>query len=230
MIYLYYPPGAGGVWLMTTCTLAPLTQDRYVHFHSVDIKNNWIKTGHTVDMYGPGVLFSGSYYFNFFLNHIYKFFYYGLNLFESDYKNYFLNIVAVAFEICKFSIYTNKVDFDFDDLVNNPYVFYNSITTLQKNNNKSIIEYDDFYLRRKKFIASCINPVDMVENFDNMIWVAFVLGQLMIHNICPEFLISELSNQDKCKQFAKENYYKCQLNNFYNFETTTLLPKFKFLS
>lgn len=210
--------------MLSTCILSPLPQANYVNFHQVARENNWIKAIHYRDDSNEGLFFSGSCYFNFFLNHVYKFYHYEQNLFSTSYENYWQSVVAVAFGICKFHVHADKLTFNFDELIKNPAVFYDSVKKFQKNNNKPVLEYEDFLIRREKFIASCVNSCGIAENFDNLIWVAFVLGQLMIHGVYPEFSIKEIGNQNNCKQFAKENYHKCQLNNFYNFKNTVLLP------
>jgi hypothetical protein len=220
--------GAGGNWLKSILNLDPLENKKYINFHNVYQKNDWIKISHMTEDSESKLIFSGTSYFNFFVNHIYKHYYYEHNLFETtEYEHYWLTIVAASFKICQFDKFLNILDFNFDDLVNNPTNFYNVISNLQKLSNKPIIDFDDFLYRREKFIDICVNIDDMVENFNNMIWVAFVLGQLMCYKIHPVFSIADFKNQNLCKQFAQENYHHCQLKNFINFDTQVFLPKFK---
>ena len=213
--------GAGGNWLSATLAQTPMAEDHYKNFHHT-VPNRWVKLSHS----GPGLLFSGTNYFNFFVNHILKLYHYELNMFETkDYAHNWMTMVALGKGICKFN--DLHVDIDADKLFNNPDAFYSTVVGLQKLHNKPIIGTDDFLYRREKFIKSCVNIDNMVENFDDMIWVAFVLGQLLYYNIYPSFPINELANQLLCKQFARENYHHCKLRNITNFNTQVFLPKFK---
>jgi hypothetical protein len=220
--------GAGGNWFKSTLNLELLENKKYINFHGRHQKNDWIRISHITEHSESKLIFSGTAYFNFFVNLIYKHYYYVHNLFEiTDYEHYWMTIVAASFEICQYDKFSNNLNFNFDDLISNPTNFYNATTNLQKLSNKPTIKFDDFLYRRKKFIDSCVNISDMTENFNNMIWVAFVLGQLMIYKIHPSFSIADFKNQDLCKQFAQENYHHCQLKNFINFDTQIFLPKFK---
>ncbi len=220
--------GAGSNWLKSTLNLELLENKKYINFHGIHQKHDWVGFTHATENTEPNLIFSGTSYFNFFVNHIYKHYHHNLNLFgNTDYEHYWMTIVAASFGICQADKFSNTLDFNFDDLVDNPTNFYNAITNLQKSSNKSIIEFDDFLFRRKKFVDSCVNISGMTENFDNMIWVAFVLGQLMAYKIHPSFSIADFKNQNLCKEFAQENYHHCRFKNFINFDTEVFLPKFK---
>ena len=233
-VTIFYPMGAGGAWLKSTLALTPLNNQKYVNFHGWSTNNShsnqqsWVNLKHTIeDIGGSDLIFSGSSYFNFFVNHIYKHYCYEKDIFnKNNYDYYWLTIVAASYGICKYNKFIDVLYFNFDDLIRQPDIFYKKIVELQTNSNKPVIDFDNFLFRQKKFIYTCVNINGMIENFDNMYWVAFVLGQLMIYKIHPTFPIAKIDNQDRCKQFARDNYHNCKLNNFVNFDTTIFLPKF----
>ena len=224
-IVICYPLGAGGNWLKSTLVQDPLLDKHYINFHKTD--QHWVLLRHDVDNRSTSdLIFSGTAYFNFFVNHVYKHYYHEHDLFNTtNYNHYWPTIVAASYGICKYNKIINMIDFDFDNLIGQPEIFHKKLIHLQKTVNKPLIGIDDFFYRRSKFIASCVNIDTIVEQFDNPYWVAFVLGQLMIDNIYPSFSISEIDNQNLCKKFAQDNYHRCNLNKFINFDTETILPK-----
>lgn len=227
---IYFPLGAGGNWLKSTLIQEPLTNKNYVNFHSKPHAcNAWIRLEHQIDNYTPlDLILSGTTYFNFFVNHVYKHYHYERNLFKNtEYNYYWPTLIAASYGICKYNKFINSIYFNFDDFIDQSDVFHKKITNLQESVNKSVISYDEFFYRRAKFIQTCVNIDGLAENFNNMYWVAFVMGQLMIHKIYPTFSIFENYNQDLCKQFAQDNYHKCKLNNSINFKTEIFLPEFK---
>jgi hypothetical protein len=225
MKVLYYPMGAGGHWLKSTITQVPLEDKHYSHFHELDIEESWIRLQHLDTFSDNGLIFSGSYYFNFFVNHMYKCYHSQQNLFDNyDHETHWKLMISVSFGICQSVKNKKYIDFNFDNLIIDPNNFYNTIVDLQKTDNKPIISYDDFLHRRKKFIDSCVNIDNLIENFDNKFWIAFVLGQLMLHDISPIFSITDPDNQDLCKKFAKDHYKQCQLKNFSMIDTKVFLP------
>ena len=230
MLTVSFPGGAGGNWLHNT-----LLQNTYdpgsvnFHKHGKDLplnKDNNILIVHEIDPSKFKYLLSGKSYFNFYLNVIYKFFHHDLDIFnQTDYKNYFLECVNTARFLCKFDHIHKHIFFNFDDLINAPDNFYTQISKFQIDNNYQLIPNEEFLIRRAVFIRTCVNPSTINFNFDNMFWVCFVLGQLMNIDLVPtEFSICEYQNQDKCKQFALDNYKYCTLTNVHNIDTDVFMP------
>lgn len=229
MIHISFPGGAGGNWLLNLLCRESLP-DNPINFHKHDftqIKKYPIKLVHELDPTKFDYLYSGKSYFNFYLNVIYKFFHNVLNIFnQTDYNTHFLECVNTARFLCRFDQIYDHVFFNYDDLIDAPGNFYTQLYKFQIKNSYDIISEEDFLLRRARFINTCVNPVAIKHNFDNMVWVCFVIGQLMNLNLVPQdFLIHEYQNQDSCKQFALDNYQQCTLTKIYDIDTNVFMPK-----
>lgn len=223
MHIISFPGGSGGNWLYNTLTYQTYNYGS-VNFHTSSDKKE--KLVHEIDPLKFKYLLSGKSYFNFYLNVIYKYFHHDKDIFtETDYKNYFLECVNTARFLCKFDHIHKHIFFNFDDLISAPDNFYTQISRFQTDNNYQLIPNEEFLKRRAVFISTCVNPSTIHLNFDNMFWVCFVIGQLMNMDLVPtEFSIYEYQNQDKCKQFALDNFKYCTLNNVHNFDTDVFMP------
>jgi hypothetical protein len=220
---LSFPGGAGGHWLRKVILNDPVAGNA-LNFHN-EYTGEHISFNHSVDPSEFDYLYSGSYYFNFYINVLLKHFNEMDWFREKDYQDTFLECVNTARHICKFSKLTQDVFFNFDDLINSPNKFLGQINQMQTIMNVSQTHEDEFLNYRDKFFSTCVNPTGTYENFENMSWIAFVLGQLMTVDCVPlEFSIGEFDNQELCKEFAKKHYELCKLNNVYYFDTNLYLP------
>jgi hypothetical protein len=222
---LSYPGGVGANWLVKVINQTPILSGR-VNFHYDRSKNRSISLVHETDVTKFDYLYSGSSYFNFYINVLLKYFIHEARIFDSDqYATSFLTCVNTARYICKFEQINEHLFFNFDELVNAPAVFVTKVNQLQTKLGVGITGIEDFIKQRDIFISTCVNPLGVYENFDNMFWVCFVIGQLMNYDCVPtDFIISDPDNQDKCKKFAEQNYYRCKLNKVYMFDTKIHLP------
>jgi hypothetical protein len=226
MIYISFPGGAGGNWLLNLLQNESLPVN-LIHFH----KHNYTQIKkvllvHELDTEKFNYLLSGKSYFNFYLNVVYKHFHNDFDIFnQTDYKTHFLECVNTARFLCKFDQIYDHVFFNYDDLIDAPDDFYTQLYKFQIDNSCDIISKEDFLLRRNRYVDTCVNPIPIKHNFDNMFWVCFVIGQLMNLNLVPDdFLIHEHQNQDRCKQFAFDNYHRCTLNKIHDIDTNVFMP------
>jgi hypothetical protein len=229
MIILNFPGGAGGNWLRKVLLNQELKQGTK-NFHYNENKNYQIsfKKLHSVDPLDFDYLYSGSYFFNFYVNVIYKHFYLETDKFDNEtYNKKFLECVNTARHICKFDTIKHLIFFNFDDLLFAPANFLTQVNYLQKKIQYQETSIDKFLEQKKLFFNTCVSTTELYENFDDSIWVAFVIGQLMNLDIIPtDFVISDYNNKHLCRQFANVNYNKCTLNKVYHFETNVQLPSF----
>jgi hypothetical protein len=228
MINISFPGGAGGNWLLNLLCNESLPSDP-TNFHKHNYKQIYkysIKLVHELDITKFNYLYSGKSYFNFYLNFIYKCSHNDLDIFnQTDYKTYFLECVNSARFLCRFDQIYDYIFFNYDDLIDVPENFYGQLCKFQIKNSHDTISEEDFLLRRDQYIATCVNPATVKHNFDNMFWVCFVIGQLMNLNLVPQdFLIHEYQNQDRCKQFASDNYQRCTLTKIHDFDTNVFMP------
>lgn len=221
-----YPGGSGGNWIKKVITGQKILLDT-VNFH---YRENPIpvKIIHETDVAKFDYLYSGTFYFNFYTNVLLKHYLHEQQLFELvSYESSFLTCVNTARYVCKFDQIKKHIFLNFDDLIDYPDKFIIQIHQLQKKLGVRTTTVEDFINYRDIFIRTCVNTSTVYENFDNMFWVCFVIGQLMDHNCVPDdFVISDYNNQDKCKKFAKENYHLCNLTKIKFFDTQVFLPPF----
>lgn len=203
IIELRYPFGAGGNWLSKVLSNYNFTSENYKHFH--DPFKSRVNINHNVRD-SCDYIYSGKYQFNFFCNHIYKFHHLSINQFStSDYDTCFKKIVGTSFELAKDCQYTIDPYFDFADLLVCPDVFYNKIKKVQHDYQRDESTQEYFTHARKTFINSCVGTSEYFNNFDSIIWVGFVLGQLMEQSIYPDFNIGLEQNYIRVRDFAWKN-------------------------
>jgi len=222
---LSYPGGVGANWLVKVINQSLILPDT-VNFHYDRNKRRSILPVHETDVTKFDYLYSGSSYFNFYTNVLLKHFIYEKNIFDTtSYETSFLTCVNTARYICKFDQIKDHIFFNFDELVDVPLAFVNKVNQLQTKLGIGITGIEDFIKQRDIFISTCVNTLDVYENFDNMYWVCFVIGELMNYDCVPtNFLISLYENQDKCKEFAQANYKQCKLTKVHQFNTNVYLP------
>lgn len=231
MIRISFPGGAGGNWLKGTIDIEAIPADGVVNFHKHQRNLNDILLMHEIDINKFDFLYSGSSYFNFYLNVIYKAFYYEQGVFDNltdseKYRMAFLKSVDTAKFLCQYAEIEHAIHFDFGDLVNNDQKFHNKIQDLQIGNGCPVLSYKDFAKRKHKFISTCVTPIGIYENFNDPMWVTFVLGQLMNLDVSPvEFSIYDRKNFELSQQFAQDNYHLCQHTQVLMFDTSVVLPK-----
>jgi hypothetical protein len=228
MINISFPGGAGGNWLLSLLRNESLPNNP-INFHDhnhAEIKKYSIKLIHELDPTKFDYLLSGKSYFNFYLNVIYKLFHHDQDIFyQTNYKTHFLECVNTARFLCKFDQIYNHVFFHYDDLIDMPMNFYTQLYKFQIENSYKIISEEDFLLRRNQYVNTCVNPIPIKHNFDNMFWVCFVIGQLMDLDLIPQdFFIYEYQNQDQCKQFALDHYQQCTLTKTHDIDTNVFMP------
>jgi hypothetical protein len=222
MITISFPGGAGGNWLRCLVEEEVLSNQQ-INFHTHNSKKRWVNLMHELNTEKFDYLLSGKYYYNFFVNVIYKFFHIEEQFTQLRvYKDYYTDCVNTARYLCQFENIKDHIFFNFDDLINNDRNFYNKILTVLPNLDLS---YADFIIHKNLFFSTMVETNDSYENFDNPFWVSFVLGQLMNHNIVPDnFSIYDKKNQLRSSEFAKQNYHHCKLTSVHHFKSKVFLP------
>ena len=222
-----FPGGAGGNWLRKVIDNVDVNDKNLVNFHQHTDNQNSVNLLHSLDPAEFNYLFSGTLYFNFYLNVMYKLFYHDLDLFKtSTYETAFLESVNTARYLCQFDTIKDHIFFNFNDLVDHDDRFFDQISIAQSTYNLPATSQDNFKTLRNRFLSTMVNPKEIYNNFDNMLWICFVLGQLMNQNIVPtDFIIKDRANQEKCQQFVLDNYKHCHLTDVHYFNTNVFFPK-----
>lgn len=228
-----HPPGAGGNWLENLLHHGDLTKrPHHINFHDNEQTfQNWdhleIVRIHSLNPNEFSHLFSGSHFFNFYANILFKYWHYKQNVFTPDnYHNALLSTVQTARYLSQFASVNQLIYFDFDHLINRPSDFYQQVNRFAQTYEIPVVPEDDFEARRQCFLQTMIDVNGLYENFDNMIWVCFILGQLMEKNLAPDFPIAQKENQSLCKQFAKDHYVHCDPGTIYLGESNLKITNF----
>lgn len=209
-----------------------LPASRVLHWHQhtdPNLKNPFQLAHRLDDLYD--ILYSGSFFFNFYLNILHKF--YAIDKkFNPTYQDRFNKMFEVARWLHDWSVtYHNKqADLIFDDLISNHLTFFENTTKIQQSHNLPCIDLAAFNRRRLLFFETCVKSATCFENFDNMTFVIFVLAWLERQGSFPHqhehFIMNDIHAQDQCKQFALDNYQRCPILRNFVFEQGTNCPDF----
>ena len=226
MSIISYPGGTGGNWLSKVLH-GEFIESNSINFHSRTESAKVIYCIHELDPAKFQYLLSGKGYFNFYCNVIYKYFLKDAKAFDdNNYATSFLTCVDTAKYICDYRKIEHLIFFNYDHLVEDPIMFFNKVTQVKQAHNLPTLEYSEFLLHRQKYLDTCIDITPQYENFNSMLWCCFVIGQLMHYNIVPgEFTTWDPSNKELCKQYAKQNYHHCHLNEIYQFDSRVYIPE-----
>ncbi len=222
-IIINFPGGAGGNWLCSIIDYAENSsiENNLINFHST--KKYHVNYVHSLDTTGYDYIFSGKSIFNFYLNVLYKFFQNERNITNKDYQTRSMKYFEVSRFLFDFINVNRSIDLNFDDLISNDIKFYNKIINMQQSHNLMKIPYDEFLYRKSKFFKTCVNPDSVINNFDNPVWVFFLLGILDRINISPtdqeHFYMFKEENFNKAKNFAFKYFYNVPNIEYYKFDT-----------
>jgi hypothetical protein len=228
-IRINFPGGAGGHWLLSVLLIDPMLTTKAPHWHHIKHVDTF-KLVHNLDERYE-ILFSGNFYFTFYLNVLFKTFHLG-QLFEPGYQARFDKLFEVARWLCDWhSIHGKKhADLFFDDLIADHLTFYHNLVKIQQSQNVPCIDLDDFERRRALFFETCVNTDKLFENFDNMTFVVFVLAWLERQGRTPHeqshFIMNDPANQRLCKKFARDNYDLCPSIKNHVFQSGIKCPEF----
>lgn len=216
MTIINFPGGAGGNWLASVLKCDPMPASPIVYWHNhTNFKiDSTFKMVHSLkDDYD--ILYSGSYYFNFYLNVLLKSYQIDRN-FQSGYQNKFDQMFEVARWLYDWATIhgTKTADLVFDDLITDHLTFHKNVIKIQQSHDLHTIDLNEFEMRREKFFETCVRSDDVFGNFDNMTFVVFVLAWLEQADWFPHddthFIMNDPNNQHLCKKFAADHYDMCR--------------------
>lgn len=232
MVTINFPGGAGGNWLISILTSEPLPTGPVLNWHNhakSKYENPFRLVHHLNDQYD--ILYSGTYYFNFYLNLLFKHYLVDAN-FQPTYQQRFDKMFEVARWLWDWhQIHSHKpADLSFDDLVTNRLTFYESMCRLQESHDLPCTKVNEFETRRNLFFETCVKSDDQFENFNSMTFVIFVLAWLERQGHYPHehthFIMNDPKNQHRCKKFVSEHYHLCPTIQHYVFDSGRECPDF----
>lgn len=223
IITINFPGGAGGNWL---CSIIDFAENSSIENHLINFHNtkkchvNYI---HSLDTTGYDYIFSGKSIFNFYLNVVHKFYQYERNITNKDYQTRSKKYFEVSRFLFDFINVNRSIDLNFDDLVSDNIKFYNKIIDVQQAHNLITIPHDEFLYRKSKFFKTCVNPDPVFKNFDNPVWVFFLLGILDRIDISPSgqehFYMFQEEDFNRAKNFVFKYFYNVPDIVYYKFDT-----------
>lgn len=227
---LNFPGGAGGNWLRKVLLGHKiLLRSRNFHYSTADTNRHEVVclNTHSIDPADFDWLYSGSYYFNFFANVIFKGVLTDQEFYSKSFDQQFLQCVNTARHICRFHSIKHLIFFNFNDLVNDPLRLFSCIEDVKQKYTWPKLTYQDFLIHRHAYFETCVNTSDLFENFNHPLWLAFLLGQLMNKEITPlDFSIRKSENLGLVKTFAELNYHHCELTDHHCFDSSIKMPNF----
>lgn len=183
---LLYPPGAGGSWLIHTLHQLPI-QPLRPHFHTVWQDPELMQSVHHQSMDVKKisellVVFGGDSWFNMYLNLIYKLYHLERGWLVTQQPDFLIrkmiNLVTVIREHEPYAR-----DFVWEWLFYDWQRFYQRVATFQQQYQSNVIVPAEFASRRIQYIATCVNPMLIFEDWNNLYWTCAVLGQARYQKI-----------------------------------------------
>jgi hypothetical protein len=221
---MLYPPGAGGSWLIHTLYQLP-TKTIQPHFHSVWLDPELMQNIHHRDMdvqkiSDSLVVFGGDSWFNIYLNLIYKLYHLERGWLVSRQPEFLIrkmiNLITV---IREHEIYCR--DFVWEWLFYDWQQFYQCVANFQQQHQANVIDSTEFDRRRTNYIASCVNPMLIFEDWNSLYWICAVLGQAQYQKI--QFDITEF-NIDHLRIIAQQVYPTLDAIPCVNTKTQIVIP------
>jgi hypothetical protein len=221
---LLYPPGAGGSWLIHTLHQLP-TQPLQPHFHTVWQDPELMQNVHHQDMDVKKiseslVVLGGDSWFNIYLNLVYKLYHLErgwLVIKQPDFLiRKMINLVTVIREHEPYAR-----DFVWEWLFYDWQRFYQCVATFQQQYQSNVMVPAEFDSRRIQYIATCVNPMLIFEDWHNLYWICAVLGQARYQKI--QFDINGL-DRNQLRELAEQIYPTLDAIPCVNTKTQIVIP------
>lgn len=222
-IKLSFPGGAGGHWLRRVI-LNDQINDSLKNFHNGSTDRIFLS--HDFEPQKFDYFYSGSYFFNFWCNSVYKHWHLERQIFyPGNFQECFKRLSRIACHIKIFDTIKELIDLNFDLLISDPDIFLQSIHHAQSELNLNKTSSQQFIQSRQTFFNSCMNVSSAFENFNNLTWVSYVVGQSVDSVMDLDDLVTnEFLNPEICKQYALDNYHKVKFNKVYMFDQGVPMP------
>ena len=228
---LLYPPGAGGSWLIHTLHQCP-TRLLQPHFHTVWQDPELMQDIHCQNLgqkifpqslkiiRDPMVVLGGDSWFNMYLNLIYKLYHLERNWLVTQTHDFLIHkMINLVTVIRDHETYAR--DFVWEWLFYDWQRFYQCVAHFQQQHRANVITPTDFDSRRIQYISTCVNPVLIFEDWNNLYWICAVLGQAQYQKI--QFDITGL-DRDQLADLAQSIYPTLHAIPCVNTKTEIIIP------
>jgi hypothetical protein len=221
---LLSPPGAGGSWLVHTIHQCP-PQPSQPHFHIVwqdpELMKNVHHQGLDETIFNhPLVVFGGDSWFNMYLNLVYKIYHLTRRWLATRQQDFLIyKMINLVTAIREHEAYAR--DFVWEWLFYDWQRFHQCIAMFQQQHKSDIIDPVDFDSRRTQYIATCVNPVLIFEDWHNLYWICAVLGQAQYQKI--QFDVAGL-DRNQLRELAEQIYPRLDAIPCVNTKTQIVIP------
>jgi hypothetical protein len=221
---LLYPPGCGGSWLIHTLHQRP-TKTIQPHFHSVWFDPELMHSVHHQSkdiktIHKPLVVFGGDSWFNMYLNLIYKLYHLHSNWLVTQQPDFLVHKMINSVTVIR-EHETYCRDFVWEWLFYDWQQFYQCVANFQQQHQASVISSTDFDNRRTNYIASCVNPMMIFEDWNNLYWVCAVLGQARYQKIQFDIISLDFNH---LQELAQQIYPTLDAIPCVNTQTQIVIP------
>lgn len=223
MLSLSHINGIGGNWLRQVILNYPIDATKG-NFH-IKSSHEKIHLNHYLEDFD--YLYYGEYWFNFYLNQIYKLLHLDLNMFSThSYEKCFLRCMTEA-HLVKFKPLADGGFFKFNDLLFDPDKFLECIHHIQNQLAIKNVSQTSFLESRNKFFSTCVNVKDIYANNNNIFWICYALGELQCLGFVPSnFIVSDIKNKNLCLEFINQHRQLLQDVPIYHFDSGVIMPEF----
>jgi hypothetical protein len=166
------------------------------------------------------VVLGGDSWFNMYLNLIYKLYHLERNWLVTQQQDFLIHkMINLVTVIREHETYTR--DFVWEWLFYDWQRFYRCVANFQQQHRANVITTTDFDSRRIQYIATCVNPVLIFEDWHNLYWICAVLGQAQYQKI--QFDITRL-DRDQLADLAQSIYPTLHAIPCVNTKTEIIIP------
>lgn len=230
MINISYINGIGGNWLRRVILNYPTISTKG-NFHRVFPRDEYFRDNEplllTHDFENFDYVYYGEYWFNFYLNQVYKLDHLDRNIFSTQsYRECFLQCMTET-HIVKYRSLADQAFFKFEDLLFDTDKFLECVHHVQNQLQIEKVSRTSFLESRNNFFSTCVDVEDIYNNKDNTFWICYALGELQCLGFDPEFIVSDLANKERCVEFIEDHrHHLIQDMKIYKFNSGIVMPEF----
>lgn len=168
----------------------------------------------------PLVVFGGDSWFNMYLNLVYKIYHLTRRWLATRQQDFLIyKMINLVTAIREHEAYAR--DFVWEWLFYDWQRFHQCIAMFQQQHKSDIIDPVDFDSRRTQYIATCVNPVLIFEDWHNLYWICAVLGQAQYQKI--QFDVAGL-DRNQLRELAEQIYPRLDAIPCVNTKTQIVIP------
>lgn len=177
--------------------------------------------GETKTFDPPLVVFGGDSWFNMYLNLVYKLYHLERGWLATRPQDFLIRKMINLVTVIRDHEHYRR-DFVWEWLFYDWEQFYQRVAKFQQQHQADVIDSVDFNSRRTQYIATCVNPMLIFEDWHNLYWICAVLGQAQYQKI--QFDVTGL-DRNQLRELAEQIYPTLAAVPCVNTMTQIVIPK-----